>query len=41
MLWLAENPEKWREIAREGQKRAMEEFDTEKSVDRLGQGTIR
>jgi glycosyltransferase involved in cell wall biosynthesis/Flp pilus assembly protein TadD len=37
LLWLAENPEKWREIAREGQKRAMEEFDIEKSVDRLEQ----
>ena len=37
LLWLAENPEKWREIAREGQKRAMKEFDIEKSVDRLEQ----
>ena len=37
LLWLSENPEKWREIAREGQKRAMKEFDIEKSVDRLEQ----
>ena len=37
LLWLAENPDKWRKIAREGQKRAMEKFDIEKSVDRLEQ----
>ena len=37
LLRLTENPKKWREIAREGQRRAMEEFDIEKSVDRLEQ----
>ena len=37
LLRFTENPKKWREIAREGQRRAMEEFDIEKSVDRLEQ----
>ncbi len=37
LLWLVENPEKWRKIARQGQNRALNEFDIEKSVDRLEQ----
>ncbi len=34
---LTENPEKWRELARTGQRLALEEFDIEKSVDLLEQ----
>jgi len=37
LMALAENPEKWEEIAREGRKRAMEKFDIERSVDILEQ----
>jgi glycosyltransferase involved in cell wall biosynthesis len=37
LLGLVENPEKWRAMAEGGRKRAIEEFDIERSVDILEQ----